>query len=103
MLENFIKKDDTDSVKWGSPIEVEIRNRIKLSVAAYAYEYENDSIMSDAEYDKKSLEIKPKLKTGHSRIDAFFKNNFDADTGVWIRKHPNLPRIKYIYNDYYKR
>ena len=41
----------------------EIRNRIKLSVAAYAYEYHDDSIMSDAEFDKLALQINKKTKT----------------------------------------
>ena len=103
MLENFIKKDDTDSVKWGSKIEVEVRRRIKLAVAAYAYEYENESILSDAVYDKESLLVNAKQKTGNSRLDRFFRNNFNPDTGQWIRKHPDIPQIKKIYNDYYKR
>ena len=102
MLEQFTKKDADDSAKWGSPVEIEIRKRIHLSVAAYAYEYENVSIISDGEYDRKSLEVQPKLKTGHARMDRFFKNNFDANTGQWVRHHPDLLKIKKIYNDYYK-
>ena len=92
MLENFIKDDSEEPVVWGSKVEVEVRRRIKLSVAAYAYEY-----------DKESLLVNPKRITGNSRLDRFFRNNFNPDTGQWIRKHPDLPRIKKIYNDYYKR
>jgi hypothetical protein len=88
---------------WGTPVEREVRRRIVLSVAAYSYEYEDESIMSDAEFDKMSLEVQPNTKTGNDRMDRFFKNNFDPSTGQWIHKHPEIARIKRIYNDYYKR
>jgi hypothetical protein len=88
---------------WGTEVEQEIRRRIHLSIAAYSYEYEDESIMSDAEFDKMSLEVQPNMKTGNDRMDRFFKNNFDPSTGQWIRKHPEIARIKRIYNDYYKR
>lgn len=88
---------------WGTDVEREVRLRIVLSVAAYSYEYENDSIMSDAEFDKTCLRVQPSMKTGNDRMDRFFRNKFDPSTGQWIRKHPELTRIKKIYNDYYKR
>jgi hypothetical protein len=88
---------------WGTLLEREVRRRIVLSVAAYSYEYEDESIMSDADFDKMSLEVRPKMKTGNDKMDRFFKNNFDPSTGQWIRKHPRIDRIKQIYNDYYKR
>lgn len=88
---------------WGTDVEREVRLRIVLSVAAYSYEYENDSIMSDAEFDKTCLRVQPSMKTGNDRMDRFFQNKFDPSTGQWIRKHPELARIKKIYNDYYKR
>lgn len=100
-LESFFTEETKSS--WGNPTEVEVRRRIILSVAAYSYEYENDSIMSDADFDRMSLEVNSKMKTGNSRMDRFFRNNFDPDTGQWIRKHPELNRIKQIYNEYYKR
>lgn len=103
MLEKFINQDSKEPASWGSKVEIEVRRRIKLAAAAYAYEYENESIISDAEYDKESLLVNPKLATGNSRLDCFFRDNFNPDTGQWIRKHPDLPRIKKIYNDYYKR
>lgn len=100
-LESFFTEDE--KLVWGSPVEREIRRRIVLSVAAYSYEYEDESIMYDAEFDKMCLEVRPSMKTGNGRMDRFFKNHFDSSTGQWIRKHPELARIKKIYNDYYKR
>lgn len=92
-----------DKPSWGSAVEQEVRRRIRLSVAAYSYEYEDESIISDAEFDVLCLEIKPNMKTGNGKMDRFFKNHFDPSTGQWIRKHPQIARIRQIYNDYYKR
>src|SRR6056300_1951237 len=99
-LESFFTEEKS---AWGTEVEKEIRRRIVLSVAAYSYEYEDESIMSDAEFDKLCLEVHPKLKTGNGKMDAFFRNHFDPSTGQWIRKHPQVDRIKQIYNEYYKR
>jgi hypothetical protein len=99
-LESFFTEE---TPVWGTQVEREIRRRIVLSVAAYSYEYEDESVMSDAEFDKMSLEVQPRMKTGNDEMDRFFKNNFDPSTGQWIRKHPEISRIKRIYNDYYKR
>lgn len=100
-LESFFTEDENPV--WGSSVELEIRRRILLSVAAYSYEYEDESIMSDAEFDTMCLQVQPSMKTGNNRMDRFFKNSFDPSTGQWIRKHPEIARIKKIYNDYYKR
>ena len=40
----------------------EIRNRIRLSLASYSYEFHDDSLMTDAEFDKLSREINPNEK-----------------------------------------
>lgn len=81
-------------------METERRNRIRLSLAAYAYEYHDDSIMSDAEFDKLSLAIKPEVKTGHKRLDKFFREEFDPSTGMWIRKHPMRNELAELYRYY---
>lgn len=99
-LESFFTEETS---VWGAQVEREVRRRIVLSVAAYSYEYENDSIMSDAEFDKMCIEVDPSMKTGNLKMDRFFKNNFDPNTGQWIHKHPEIKKIKRIYNDYYKR
>lgn len=87
---------------WGSKIEKQIRLRIRLSVAAYAYEMCDDSIISDAEFDRKCLEIDPSIETGNKKLDKFFKEEFDPSTGQWIHKHPELNGIVRIYKNFYK-
>lgn len=79
---------------------LERRRRIRLSLAAYAYEIMNDSIMSDAEYDKISLEINVDQATGNDKLDQFFKGEFSADTGQWIHKHPELDKLAAMYYCY---
>ena len=80
----------------------EIHNRIKLSVYAYAYEYLNHSIVSDSQFDKLASEIQPSVSTGNETLDKFFKDHFIPDSGMWIHKHPNLDRVKEIYENFYK-
>lgn len=89
------------SIKW-APLPREIRNRIRVAVAAYAYEIESNPIMSDGQFDKLALRIRPRMKTGRRRLDWFFKNKFQAHTGQWIYDHPELEGIKYLYHKHYK-
>ena len=83
-------------------INQEIRNRIRLSVAAYAYEFLNDSIMSDHDFDQLSLQINPQQETGNKKMDDFFKKHFKPDTGMWIRAHPEIGKLNYLYKNFYK-
>ena len=83
-------------------INQEIRNRIKLSVAAYAYEFVGDSIMSDHEYDELSRKINPNEETGNNMMDKFFQTQFQPDTGMWVRLHPEVKKLEYLYKKYYK-
>ena len=83
-------------------INQEIRNRIKLSVAAYAYEFKGDSIMTDHEYDELSRKINPSEETGNDMMDKFFKTQFQPDTGMWVRWHPEVNKLDYLYKKYYK-
>lgn len=89
-------------------VEVERKNRIRLTFAAYAYEFESESIMSDGEFDELSKQVRPDMKTieeYHSQkqaeryviIDKFFQQEFSADTGQWIHKHPELDLIAWKY------
>ena len=80
----------------------EIKNRILVSVAAYAYEYLNAPIMSDAEFDALAQQIDLTQDTGNKKLDDFFKNNFNADTGLWIHKHPEKTKLKYLHKEYYQ-
>ena len=90
-------------MSWGSPVEIERHRRIKLSVAAYAYEVHSDSIMSDGDYDKLALQIDKSVSTDNEVMDAFFKKEFEPDTGQWIHKHPNLAVIERIYKKVWKK
>lgn len=85
-------------MSWGNPVEIERRNRIRLSLAAYAYEFHSDSIMSDGDFDKLALTIDKSVSTDNATMDAFFKKEFEPDTGQWIHKHPDLVGIERIYN-----
>lgn len=82
--------------------EQEVRNRILLSIAAYAYEYESHSVISDAEYDLLSYKINTTIVTGNSMLDIFFREEFTPYTGQWVHKHPEIPKLKYIYDTVYK-
>jgi len=94
---------DEPTPVWGNPVELEVWRRIRLSVAAYAYEYLDESIMSDAEFDKMCREVDLKIDTGNKKMDNFFKKHFDPSTGQWIRKHPELNKIADRYIRYYKK
>lgn len=85
-------------IKWGSPVEIERRNRIRLAVAAYAYEMQDDLLMSDAEFDSLALKINPDIDTGHEVLDKFFKTEFGSHTGQWIYRHPELDKVEALYN-----
>ena len=82
---------------WGTPEEVERRNRIRIAVWAYAYEIANDSLVDDAAFDALALQIRPEMDTGWPRGDAFFREHFSPATGMWIRNHPDLPGIRRLY------
>lgn len=77
--------------------KAERRRRIRISVAAWAYENHRRPIMSDSAYDDLSNEIRPELPTGNPTLDAFFRDHFDYDTGLWIHKHPNPEGLEDIY------
>lgn len=98
-LEDFIIHEEP--VKWGSVIERQRHLRIKLCVAAYAYEFDNRSIISDAEFDKKCLEVDLSVDTGNKKLDNYFKKCFDPSTGQWIHKHPELEKVRQIYKEYF--
>ena len=83
-------------------INQEIRNRIRISVAAYAYEYLDTPIMCDGDFDALSQLIYIKKKTGNEKLDKFFEKHFVSDSGMWIDKHPEKEKLKYLYEGFYK-
>ncbi len=100
-LEDFFENEE--EVTWGSVVEKEIRRRIKLSIAAYSYEFCDHSIIDDATFDKMCSEVDLSIDTGSKKLDKWFKKEFDPSTGQWIHKHPELDKIRILYEKYYKR
>jgi len=80
----------------------ETHRRIKLSIAAYAYEFESDSIMSDGDFDEMCAKVDLSVNTSRSDMDKWFRENFQPHTGQWIVNHPDLKRIKQLYERHYK-
>jgi len=93
--------DLTDFLDDGDALER--RNRIRLSLAAYAYEYLDNPIMSDAEFDDLCKKIKPEVSTGNGVMDKFFKKEFAAYTGSWIRSHPDIGGLNALYQRLYNK
>lgn len=93
--------DDPVSM-YSDEIDTEIRTRITLSIYAYAYEYEQHELVSDATYDKLSYLINPNMETRNFMVDKFFREQFGPETGMWICRHPELDKIKDLYNKYFK-
>jgi hypothetical protein len=78
-------------------IEFERRKRICVSLWAWAYEKHSASIVSDSHFDKTCLSIDTSVKTGNKRLDAFFESEFHPDTGQWVHKHPEKPKLEKLY------
>lgn len=72
-----------------TPLEKERQRRICVAVWAYAYEYLSASIVSDAIFDETCRAINLKISTGNSKIDSWFKKNFQPHTGQWVGSHPH--------------
>ncbi len=83
--------------------ETEIRRRIRLSIAAWAYEHFNESFMSDEEFDRESRLVDLSIDTGDGRMDKFFRANFNADTGMWVHKHPDKDKLNRLWVNYYRK
>lgn len=89
-------------MSWGSSVERERRRRVQASVAAYAYELCDVAIMLDTHFDELVQTINPRLTTGHPLIDEFFLTKFSPMTGMWIHEHPELGKIKALFENYYQ-
>lgn len=74
---------------------MERRRRIKITVAAFAYEILNQPIMTDEEYDTLAKRIDLAIDTG--RLDDWFRQNFEPYTGQWIYRHPELDKVRGVY------
>lgn len=91
-----------DRMTWGTPAEKETHRRIKIAVWAYAYEIANDPIVSDAVFDVAAYQINLSLDTGMPHLDGWFRKHFKPFTGQWIHNHPQLDRIREIYERNYR-
>lgn len=87
---------------------VERRYRIVLTMAALAYEYYDEPILSDGDFDLLAKEINPELATYNEhhqkwqsrrikKLDKFWREKFEPDTGMWIRSHPEIDRANGLY------
>lgn len=81
-----------------TPLEDERRRRINITLWAYAYEYKANPIVDDAKFDETCKAIDLSISTGNDKLDQWFKDNFLPHTGQWIHKHPELNKIKALYN-----
>jgi hypothetical protein len=83
-------------------VEKEVRRRINVALWAYAYEIENQPIVTDAQFDEECKRIDLSIDTPRPHLDIWFRNNFVPYTGSWIYQHPNLKRLKELYNAYHQ-
>lgn len=86
--------------KWGRPynpiVDAETRRRIQLAMWAYAYEIGDGPLVSDAVFDETASAVDLTVDTRRPDMDAFFRKEFDAYTGSWIWKHPELHIIGHL-------
>lgn len=87
--------------QWGSPKEIETRRRIKLAVWAYAYEFE-EGVVPDYVFDVEAYQVDLSVHTDRLDLDFWFIANFEPDTGLWIHRHPELDKIRKLYERRYK-
>jgi NAD-dependent DNA ligase len=88
--------------KYNPIVDAETRLRIKVALYAYTYEYEAVSLVSDGEFDELCSRINLEISTRRPDLDKWFRENFSAYTGQWIHNHPELHKLKQIYEAYYK-
>ena len=87
--------------EWGTSKEIETRRRIRLTLWAVAYEFKSHSIVSDAVYDFESYNIDVNINTNRPDLDEWFRGFFEPCTGIWIHKHPELDKVKQLYERLY--
>lgn len=79
--------------------EEEKRHRINVALWAYAYEIMDDPLVPDEIFDRVCGEIRPERSTDNAILDIFFRNEFQASTGMWIYKHPQTEGLRQIYSN----
>lgn len=86
---------------WGNPVEIERRRRIRLSVWAYAYEIAGAALVPDGQFDAEALQSDPTIRTGY--LDDWWALAFNPSTGIWIHMHPELAKVRQIYEHYHSK
>jgi hypothetical protein len=90
---------------WGTPKEIETRRRILVSIWAYAYEIASPprSLVSDFTFDHacRSVAANLAIDTNRADLDHWFRNAFCPTTGLWIHAHPELDKIKQLFERIY--
>lgn len=99
-LESFFGEEDNSSL-YTPEIDAETRLRIKVALYAYSYEFQSVSLVSDGEFDALCYKVNLNQKTRRPDLDEWFRNNFEPHTGQWIHKHPELEKIKSIYERFH--
>lgn len=86
---------------WGTPVEIERRRRFKLLIWAYAYEFRSHSIVPDAVFDAEAAKIDVRMDTGNAAQDFWWRGWFEPFTAIWIHNHPDLDKIRKVYEEHY--
>lgn len=81
---------------WGSRVERERKRRIDVSAWAYAYEFDHDPLVEDHVYDREAALIDVSIDTGRADLDHFFRTEFGPETGMWVRRHPELEKLRRV-------
>lgn len=60
-------------------------------------------MVPDHIFDREACLVDLSIDTGRPDLDNWFRANFSPDTGMWIRNHPELGKIKGLYKHGYHR
>lgn len=76
-----------------------------VSVWAYAYEIANPprSLVPDHVFDAECYMLAANIRIDTDRLDLdyWFRGAFDPSTGMWIHKHPELDKIRQLYERWF--
>lgn len=75
--------------------------RYKVCFWAYAYELRDYSIVSDNDFDRACLDVKPHISTNDETLDVFFLTEFSPCTGSWIHRYPYIDNLKKVFDALY--
>lgn len=73
------------------------RRRIRIALFAFAYELIGEALIKDEEYDRLAREVDYTSPTDNPTLDKFYLNEYTPDSGMWVRKHPELDKLECLY------